>query len=139
MNYSQMNVTVGGAFRLLTDLSTQTGSLSASGDFWLMFPICAVSNIINSEPGAPPGLLRPDLTIGISNALTQLRFTPLLATPSCTVRPGFAYQRYSFVGVFNQALSFRSYPLDSHLMSIDVVESVYGMSRINFGTERCLY
>jgi hypothetical protein len=97
-----MNVTVGGVFKLVTQLTVSTGSLFCSGEFWLMFPVCSVRKSENSEPDAAPVLLRPDLTVGMSNAITQLRVTQLLATPNCLIRPGYAYQRFAFTGVFDQ-------------------------------------
>lgn len=97
-----MNVTVGGVFKLVTQLTVSTGSLFCSGEFWLMFPVCSVRKSENSEPDASPVLLRPDLTVVMSNAITQLRVTQLLSTPNCLIRPGYAYQRFAFTGVFDQ-------------------------------------
>ena len=121
-------VTVGGYFRSVTELSVAMGNCVASGEFWLFWPVC----MARLTPTGEPRVVRPDLTAYLFNSGNPIRLTALLQNPNCDLRPGYAYQRWSFTGVFEQDLLFRSYPLDNHFLVAQVSDSTYNESQVQY-------
>ncbi len=116
-----LTVTVGGFVRAITEFSVATGNCMASGEFWMYFPVCTAYR----NPVGTVIVARPDLTVYMPNAVAPLRLTALLTDPNCRVRPGFAYQRWSYQGNFDQDLYFKSYPLDRHFLRVEFADSSY--------------
>jgi hypothetical protein len=84
--------------QVVNQVSPSTASAVGAGEFWLSWPICSVQFALNSNDTSL-ALMRPDLTIGMTtNALSPLRLTAKASNPVCNVRPGYAYQRFSFTG-----------------------------------------
>jgi hypothetical protein len=123
---SALPVTVGGYFRTVTELTVASGNCVASGEFWLFWPVCTAW----LDTGGEPVVVRPDLTAFLYNSGNPIRVSALLANPNCDLRPGFAYQRWTFTGVFEQDLGFRSYPLDRHFLLVQVSDSTYNESQV---------
>ncbi len=123
-----LNVTVGGYLRSVTELSIASGTSLASGEFWMFWPVC----MARVSLGGDPIVVRPDLSAILYNSGNPIRLTTLLANPDCNVRPGFAYQRWSFTGTFEQDLVFRSYPLDQHFLLFQLSDSSYNETQVRY-------
>jgi hypothetical protein len=121
-------VTVGGFYRSVTELSIVTGTTAATGEFWLFWPVCMARYSVSGDPI----VVRPDLSFIMFNGAFASRTNALLAFPNCDIRPGFAYQRFSFTGTFEQELVFRSYPLDQHILLVQVSESTYNETQVRY-------
>jgi hypothetical protein len=120
----KIEVLFGGFLQSLNEISTSQSAAGATGEFWMSWPICAVTD--------SGDLFRPDLTFDMSNGLPFKQFSPLIRYPTCDVLPGRAYQRWTFVGNYDQEFYFRPYPLDSHTLHFDVADQVYPLSELEY-------
>ena len=126
-----IEVRFGAVLFSISNVNTIQALVGGSGQVWISWPVCQVHRTEDGELN----VFRPDLSIELSNGLFPASLTPQLATPLCNIVPGFAYQRWSFRGNFDQELNFRGYPLDSHTIKFALRDAVYSENRVRYVAE----